>query len=101
MKNFLLSILLFLSVATYSASPTKVVRVASSSTQIGEPLSKGNILINISTGTIYLVKASVLATKTINDLIEDADYNTLYHSGNSNRSTVNWSANNITASGTI
>jgi len=61
-------------------SNTKVVRIANASTVFSQPLSEGNILIDLNTDNCYLILKAVSGTKTISALTANVDYEDLSNS---------------------
>ena len=75
MKSLYFLFLILISVAALGqVSNTKVVRVANASTVFSEPLSEGNILIDLNSDKTYLVLKPIASTNSISDLTVDVDY---------------------------
>jgi hypothetical protein len=67
LKKYLLTLfILFIGVATFSqVTPVNTVRIANSTTAIGENVPVGTLVIDIDSNKIYLAKVSMLSTETI------------------------------------
>ena len=67
MKKYVLTLfILFIGVASFSqVTPVNTVRIANSTTQIGENVPIGTLVIDLLNNKIYLAKVSVVSTQTI------------------------------------
>ena len=74
MKAILLSLLLFISISVFPASPAKVIRVPDAVTAIGEDVPEGTILIDTGNNRVLQILTSALSTQSISDLVEGVDY---------------------------
>ena len=76
MRKLLVIIILFItSLSAFSqVSYTKVVRVANATTTFSEPLSEGNILIDLNTDKTYLILKAIAGTNSIAVLTAGVDY---------------------------
>ena len=84
MKKYVLTLfILFIGVASFSqVTPVNTVRIANSTTPIGENVPVGTLVIDLLNNKIYLAKVSVVSTQTIttatasfellNDVVNDS-----------------------------
>jgi hypothetical protein len=84
LKKYVLTLfILFIGGASFSqVTPINTVRIANSTTQIGENVPVGTLVIDLLNNKIYLAKASVVSTQTItsalasfelvNDVVNDS-----------------------------
>jgi hypothetical protein len=84
LKKYVLTLfILFIGVASFSqVTPVNTVRIANSTTQIGENVPVGTLVIDLLNNKIYLAKVSVVSTQTItsalasfelvNDVVNDS-----------------------------
>ncbi len=88
MKKVLTILLVVLSFSVFSQiSNTKVVRIANTSTVFSQPLSEGNILIDVNTDKSYLILTAVAGTASLSTLIANVDYKE-YQSGATDHSAL-------------
>ncbi|HKI88840.1 MAG TPA: hypothetical protein VKA38_07440, partial [Draconibacterium sp.] len=75
MKKILTILLVIVSFSVFSQiSNTKVVRIANASTVFLQPLSEGNILIDLNTDKSYLILTAVAGTASLSTLTANVDY---------------------------
>ncbi len=75
MKYCLILLFGLLSIETFSqVSNTKVVRVSNATTIFSEPLSEGNILIDLGTDRTYLMLKGIPGTESLSSVTENVDY---------------------------
>ncbi|MBN1821950.1 MAG: hypothetical protein JW833_14615 [Prolixibacteraceae bacterium] len=77
-------LLLFIGVSLSSfcqISGTKAVRIANATTIFSEPLSEGNILIDLDTDKTYLILQGAAGTESLSSLTVNVDYSEIANTG--------------------
>ena len=75
MKKYLIILLLFIAAGLYSqVTPSKVIRIATSTTVFANSLTAGSILCDIGAKKTYRILKSVAGTNSLSTLTEDTDY---------------------------